>query len=308
MNWHALQSAFGSDPTVVLVALAAAIVNGAIGYGFSTLLVPVALLFYPSQVLNPGLVLAEIALNLMAVIMNRRGIPRVFRRILPMLIGSLPGIAFGIFFLKTTSADSLRLITFVVLLPLVLLQAAGFRRPLRPGSPVEVPAGFAIGVLYSCTTISGPPLGLLFNNQGLARDDFRAAMSLFRVTQSVVTSLGYLGLSVYSPQSVSLSLTILPCILIGIPLGRILVRALDAESFRRLCMAFDAGLISFSLSRLLAAKHYLPGALSYAPMGLVALINLHVLYSYFRQRSRPESMPPEPQCKAPVAAAQENSA
>lgn len=286
MNWHLLQISGGSDPTVILVALAAAIVNGAIGYGFSTLLVPVALLFYPSQVLNPGLVLAEIALNLMAVLMNRHAIPRIFRRILPMLLGSLPGIGFGIFFLKTTSADNLRLVTFLVLLPLVLLQAAGFRRPLRPGSPVEAPAGFAIGVLYSCTTISGPPLGLLFNNQGLARDDFRAAMSLFRVTQSVVTSLGYLGLSVYSPQSLGLSFAILPCILAGIPVGRLLVRALDAESFRRLCMAFDAGLISFSLSRILAAKHYLPGALAYSPMALVALINLRVLYSFFSQRPR----------------------
>lgn len=308
MSWHLQQAVSGSDPTLILVALAAAVVNGAIGYGFSTLLVPVALLFYPSQVLNPGLVLAEIALNLMAVLMNRQGIPRVFRRILPMLIGSLPGIAFGIFFLKTTSADTLRLFTFVVLLPLVLLQAAGFRRPLRQGSPVEAPAGFAIGVLYSCTTISGPPLGLLFNNQGLARDDFRAAMSLFRVTQSVVTSLGYLGLSVYSAQSVNLSLTILPCILIGIPLGRLLVRALDAESFRRLCMAFDAGLISFSLSRLLAAKHYLPGALAYAPMGLVAIINLRVLYTYFSQRSRQAAALPLIEQHPPAAVSQETSA
>ena len=111
-------------------------------------------------------------------------------------------------------------------------------------------------------------------------------MSLFRVTQSVVTSLGYLGLSVYSPQSVKLSLAILPCILAGIPVGRLLVRALDAESFRRLCMAFDAGLISFSLSRILAAKHYLPGALAYSPMALVAFINLRVLYSFFSQRPR----------------------
>lgn len=286
MSWHLGHLFAISDPALILVALAAAIVNGAIGYGFSTLLVPVALLLYPSRVLNPGLVLAEIALNLLAVIMNRQAVPRVFRRVLPMLLGSLPGIAFGIFFLQTASADGLRLVTFIVLLPLVLLQAAGFRRPLRPGSPVEVPTGFAIGMLYACTTISGPPLGLLFNNQGLARDDFRAAMSLFRVTQSVVTSLGYLSLSVYSPQSVSLSLAILPCIVVGIPLGRLLCRALDAESFRRLCMAFDAGLISFSLSRLLAARNYLPGLLAYAPMGLVALINLRVLHVYFSQRQR----------------------
>jgi uncharacterized membrane protein YfcA len=275
-----------ADPTLIAVALAAAMVNGAIGYGFSTLVVPVALLFYPSQVLNPGLVLAEIALNLLSVFLNRKAIPRIFSRILPMLLGSLPGICFGIFFLKSASADGLRLGTFLVLLPLVLMQAAGLRRPLRRGSPVELPAGFAIGTLYACTTISGPPLGLLLNNQGLAQDDFRAAMSLFRVTQSVVTSLGYLALGVYSPPSVRLSLHILPCILIGIPLGRLLLRTIDAESFRRVCMAFDAVLISFGLSRLLALKGLLPGPAAYAPMGLVAALNLVLLYSYFSKRGR----------------------
>lgn len=276
----------GADPTLIGVALAAAMVNGAIGYGFSTLVVPVALLFYPSQVLNPGLVLAEIALNLLSVVLNRKAIPRIYRRILPMLLGSLPGIAFGILFLKSASADGLRLGTFLVLLPLVLLQAAGLRRPLRDKSPVEAPAGFAIGVLYSCTTISGPPLGLLLNNQGLAQDDFRAAMSLFRVTQSVVTSLGYLALSLYSPASVRLSLHILPCILIGIPLGRLLLRSIDAEAFRRLCMAFDAVLISFGLSRLLALKQLLPGLFAYSPMAVVAVLNLIVLYSYFSKRKK----------------------
>ena len=287
------------DPTIILVALAAAIVNGAIGYGFSTLLVPVALLFLSSHVLNPGLVLAEIGLNLMAVIMNRQGIPKVWRRMLPMLLASLPGIGFGVLFMKSTSADGLRFATFIVLLPLVMLQAAGFRRPIRAGSPVEIPAGFGIGVLYSCTTISGPPLGLLFNNQGLAKDEFRAAMSLFRLTQSVVTSLGYLAVSVYSPQSVSLSLHILPCILIGIPLGRLFVRAIDAESFRRICMAFDACLISFSLSRMFQVQQHLSAKVAYAPLVVVTLINIFVLGTYFSKRRQAESAALLPVVAAP---------
>jgi hypothetical protein len=51
-------------------------------------------------------------------------------------------------------------------------------------------------------------------------------------------------------------------------------------------MAFDAVLISFGLSRLLALKGLLPGPAAYAPMGLVAALNLILLYSYFAKRSR----------------------
>ena len=81
-------------------------------------------------------------------------------------------------------------------------------------------------------------------------------------------------------------LAVIVACLIGIPLGRLLLRSIDAEAFRRLCMAFDAVLISFGLSRLLALKQLLPGLLAYAPMAVVAVLNLIVLYSYFSKRKK----------------------
>ena len=38
-----------------LIALPAATVNGALGYGFSSLTVPVALLFFSNKILSPAL-------------------------------------------------------------------------------------------------------------------------------------------------------------------------------------------------------------------------------------------------------------
>jgi uncharacterized membrane protein YfcA len=48
---------------LLLIALAAASVNGALGYGFSSITVPLALLLVSTRILNPPLVVAEIALN-----------------------------------------------------------------------------------------------------------------------------------------------------------------------------------------------------------------------------------------------------
>lgn len=272
------------DPSLIVLALAAAMVNGAIGYGFSTLVVPVALLAYPSSTLTPGLVLAEIVLNLLALLVNRRAIPAVFWRVVPMMLASLPGIALGVTLLKTASPNTLRFATYLVLLPLVLLQAAGLRRPLSKSSRAELPVGFGIGILYSCTTISGPPLGLLFNNQGLAQDEFRAAISLFRITESIATGIAFSLLSVYTPASVSLALQILPCILIGLPIGRLAVSMIDPESFRRICMAADAWLISFGLSRLLTTYGGLTARLAYAPMLVVLLLDGFILSRFFLRR------------------------
>ncbi len=272
------------DPSLIVLALAAAMVNGAIGYGFSTLVVPVALLAYPSSTLTPGLVLAEIVLNLLALLVNRRAIPAVFWRVVPMMLASLPGIALGVTLLKTASPNTLRFATYLVLLPLVLLQAAGLRRPLSKSSRAELPVGFGIGILYSCTTISGPPLGLLFNNQGLAQDEFRAAISLFRITESIATGIAFSLLSVYTPASVGLALQILPCILIGLPIGRLAVSMIDPESFRRICMAADAWLISFGLSRLLTTYGGITARLAYAPMLVVLLLDGFILSRFFLRR------------------------
>src|SRR5678810_393604 len=77
------------------IALAAAFVNGAIGYGFSSLTVPVALVFYANRVLNPAVVLIEVLINLYVLVINRDAVPAVWRRVLPILVGLVPGIGLG---------------------------------------------------------------------------------------------------------------------------------------------------------------------------------------------------------------------
>jgi uncharacterized membrane protein YfcA len=61
------------------ITLVAAIVNGALGYGFSSITVPVALLFLTARVLNPALAPIEVVLNASVLWVNRRSIPKVWR-------------------------------------------------------------------------------------------------------------------------------------------------------------------------------------------------------------------------------------
>jgi uncharacterized protein len=56
------------------VALFAAFVNGALGYGFSSLTVPLALVFYTNRILNPAVVLVEVLINFYVLFINRNGV------------------------------------------------------------------------------------------------------------------------------------------------------------------------------------------------------------------------------------------
>jgi uncharacterized membrane protein YfcA len=262
----------------------AAFVNGALGYGFSSLTVPVALLFHTSRILNPALVLIEVFINLYVLFINRGSVGTVWRRVYPILIGLLPGVALGSYVLASIHPGWLKFGTYTLLLPLILIQAAGVRRPIHAEKLVGVPFGAGLGFLYSVTTISGPPLAVLFNNQGLVKQDFRAGLALIRVAESVLTAVAYWHLGLFVAESFAIASTIVPAVLLGIPLGAIAIRRLDAETFRRICMSFDVWIVGFGLSRVLAELQLLEGPIAYGPMVFAIVLDAWLLYVFFKGR------------------------
>ncbi|MCP9439214.1 MAG: sulfite exporter TauE/SafE family protein [Nitrospira sp.] len=276
---------------LVLAAITfiAATVNGAIGYGFSSITVPVALLYYSNRVLNPALVLVELVINGYVLFINRSSVPHVWKRVAPILIGLAIGVSIGSYLLSLVHPAWVKFVTYFFLLPLILLQAAGIRKPIRAERAIAVPFGAGIGLLYSVTTISGPPLALLFNNQGYAKQDFRAALGVIRTAESSLTAIAYGMIGFYSRDSLELFPYIIPSVLIGIPLGTYLIRWMDPETFRRISMAFDALIVGFGLTRVLEELRLATAPTTYGIVSIVILFNGYLLFRYFT--SRP-SFPP----------------
>src|ERR1700682_5159767 len=263
------------------VALFAAFVNGAIGYGFSSLTVPLALVFYTHRILNPAVIVFEVFLTLYVLLINLNGVPSVWKRVFPIIVGLLPGIAVGAFVLASLEPGWIKFGTYTVILPLILIQAAGWRRPVRSTWLIGLPFGTALGILYSVTTISGPPLAILFNNQGLVKSEFRAGLALVRVVESSVTAVVYYQLGLFIPESENLLLVFIPCVVVGVPLGAYLIRRMDAETFRRICMSFDAWVVGFGLSRVLIDLNLMESPWAYSVMAVTILIDAYLLYVFF---------------------------
>ena len=269
------------------IALFAAFVNGALGYGFSSLTVPLALVFYTNRILNPAVVLIEVLLNLYVLSINLNGVPAVWKRVFPILIGLLPGIAVGAFVLASLQPGWIKFGTYTVILPLILVQAAGWRRPIRSTWLIGLPFGTALGILYSVTTLSGPPLVILFNNQGLVKSEFRAGLALVRVAESSVTAIVYYQLGLFIAESENILLVFVPSVVLGVPLGAYLIRRLDAETFRRICMSFDAWVVAFGLSRVLIDLNWMESPWAYSVMAVTIVIDTYLLYIFFTVQKAP---------------------
>lgn len=263
------------------VALFAATVNGALGYGFSSLTVPLALLFSPNRILSPALVLVELAINSWLVATNRENLAAARGRAMPIVVGLIPGILIGSYLLNNANPGVLKFWTYVVLLPLILSQAAGYRRPIHAERAVGVPLGVVVGVLYSTTTISGPPLALMFNNQGIEKNEFRATLGTVRIVETTATAIVYGFLGLFTSRSIHLLMPIAPAVLLGLPLGMYVIRHVPTEAFRRVCMSFDAWIVGFGLARTLLDLRLLGPLGAYGIWGLVILFDLYLLYRYF---------------------------
>jgi uncharacterized membrane protein YfcA len=270
----------------VVITLVAAIVNGALGYGFSSITVPLALLLTTSRVLNPALVLVELALNTYVLFVNRAALPQVRRRVGPIVVGLVPGIAAGTSAVALVRPDWLKLWTFALLLPLILLQAAGFRRPVRAERRWGLAFGAGVGALYSLTTISGPPLALFLNNQGLAKREFRASLGLIRVAEAAFTAAAYWSAGLFTADALALTPVMVPSLLFGVPLGAWIIRRVDAEAFRRVCMSFDAWVVGFGIATLLRGLRLVDGPEAYGVLATVAAVDAVLLYRFFAAHRR----------------------
>ena len=266
---------------LAVITFVAALVNGALGYGFSSITLPLALLLLPNRTLNPALVLLEIPLNASVLWANRAAMPQVWRRLLPILIGLLPGILAGTFVVSRVSPPWLKLGTLASLLPLTLLQAGGVRRPIRAERRAGFLFGSGLGVLYAVTTISGPPLALALNNQGVSKDEFRAALGLVRLVGSLLTGSAYLIAGLFVRDSIALIPWMLPSVAIGVPVGAIVIRQLQPETFRRICMSFDAWVVAFGISTLLRELHLVDSLAAYLVVVVTVLIDGYLLARFF---------------------------
>ncbi len=275
------------NDTSVLVCITffAAVVNGGLGHGFSSMTVPVALIFYTNRILNPVLVLVEVVINAYVLVMNRASLPAVWRRTTPILVGLLPGVLLGSYLLSFVHTGFVKFFTYVFLLPLILMQAAGIRRPIQAEWAVGTPVGGLLGIFYALTTISGPPLSLLLNNQGLPRNEFKAAISVIRVILAGFTSLGYYSLGLITPNSQALLWMILPGIIIGLPVGAYISNRVRLETFRRVCMSFDVLFVGFGLSRVLIELGLLQSPWAYSALFIPATIDVCLLTIYFKNQS-----------------------
>jgi hypothetical protein len=132
------------------------------------------------------------------------------------------------------------------------------------------------------TTVSGPPVAAALSNQEFSKDDFRPALGLIRLAESGFAAAAYAAAGMLTHDSVRLASAIVPSLLIGLPVGTILVRRVDQDIFRRACVSFNAWVVVFGLTAVARDLHLIGDVWGYAIWATVVAADILRLGRFFR--------------------------
>src|SRR5680860_130611 len=217
----------------VVAVVAGAIVQGSVGMGFGTVLVPVLAVVAPAMLPATVLLLAFVLTGLMVLreraAIDASGIPL-------LLVGRMMGTGIAVWLLVSLSQSALEILFGVVIVGVVALSA--LKPSVRPTLLAKLTAGTASGLFSTTAGIGGAPVAVLYQTR--PGPQLRSTLAAFFLLGIVVSLSGLLAAGRLSWTHVGLAVVLAPALVGGFALSRPLARFLDARWLRPAVLLFAA--------------------------------------------------------------------
>ena len=223
---------------VTAMIFVGAFVQGATGFGFSLLVVPVAAALLGLRTAVPMMNLLSVLLTTQILYTNRRGI--VWSEAFRLMLAALPGLALGLAFLRTGDPDSVKRLLGLLLFTYGLYAfvrewrtngaSVTMERPARPW--LNALAGFSSGFFGGACATDGPPVVVYGNLQGWPQERFRSILQAFFVFTGLSLTIVNLAKGYLTPEVLKLVVVTAPVMYAASLLGNLASGRLDPRRFR----------------------------------------------------------------------------
>jgi uncharacterized protein len=214
-----------------LIIAFAGFTQGFSGFGAVMVSLPALTLFLPIKTVVPLVNLMSCVMNLILVIQLRRHLK--WPKILPLLLGSLPGIPLGVYYLKNVAPWMLEFLLAALLItfPWYSRYTNPSKRELRPIWAYL--AGFGSGCLGGSLGTNGPPIIIYAALQPWDKDELKGTLvGFFFIAHLVAVGLqAYTGL--VTAEVVKMIFFSLPFLALGVFCGSFWYSKTAAESYRK---------------------------------------------------------------------------
>ncbi|MEA4943791.1 MAG: sulfite exporter TauE/SafE family protein [Propionicimonas sp.] len=221
---------------VVVAALLVGFSKTAIG-GLAMVAVAMFAFVLPTKDSTGAVLLLLLTGDLVAIWVYRKHVDwrLIARLILPVLVGIGLGAAF------LAMVDDLVLKRTIGIILLVLLVAGFWKEKLRPHHPA---VGAAYGGLAGFTTMvanaGGPPMNLYLLAAGYDKWRFLGTSAWFFFAVNLTKLPVSIGLGIIRPELAALAAVLVPAVLLGTWVGRMVIKRIDQKLFEGLVTVFVA--------------------------------------------------------------------
>lgn len=224
--------------------LVAGIVQGTTSFGFSLVSLPILGLFFPLKTIVPMLVAFSILMNTIILYEVRKDVK--FKSMAILIISAVIGTPIGVNILMIIDDKILKLVVGCFVAVLALLMYFGVKFKIKNEKLAYIPVGLTSGILNGSVSLSGPPVILFLTNLGVGKAEFRATLTAYFWILNIATTITLAIKGVFTADVFSLTLKLLPALIIGVLIGIRVARRIKEDQFRKMTIVliFIMGVIS----------------------------------------------------------------
>ena len=219
----------------ILIVVAASTVIGTAGFGFSLVAAPVLLLYLEPQ---QTVVVANSLIALLLVMV----LVRTWRNLEPraslgLVLGGMAATPIGVLALNSASPSALRITIAIVIIFLGLISLKNIQLPFTGSRAAGPVFGFLTSLAVTTIAIGGPLGAIYAISQRWKPDMVRASLALFFLASDLVAFPLYAATGLVSKDTLANIGVMIPGLIIGFFLARILVHRINERIFRHVVIA-----------------------------------------------------------------------
>ncbi|WP_339063836.1 sulfite exporter TauE/SafE family protein [Tepidibacillus marianensis] len=167
-----------------IIIFFASSVQGATGFAFALIIVPLLSFFLPLKAIVPISIVLSLVINTLVIISGRKLL--ALKEIWILIVTGIIGIPFGIYLLNTMNLQLLKIIIGLLLIITSFTMYKGLNVHFKNKGISHSITGFISGVLNGSISMSGPPIVLFLANEGYEKDSFRTNMNAYSIITNII--------------------------------------------------------------------------------------------------------------------------
>ncbi len=223
---------------ITAIIAVGAFLQATLGFGMALLAAPLLALLDPSLIPGPMLLTSA----LLTLLMTRREWHAVRGRDLGWSLGGrVIGIVVALAVMDRISTNGMDLLFGAIVLGAVLMSAGGMSFRLTPGTLWH--AGMVSGLMGTVTSIGGPPMALIYQNE--RGPEVRGTLSAYFLVGTILSVMGLAWAGRFGLLELRTGLMLCPGVILGYLASRRALGFMDRRGLRPaiLAMAAASGLV-----------------------------------------------------------------